>query len=403
MAKHSDRNRVVESGVTGCDLRTDDRNSLIPLGSTLGMLGGGQIGGFFAESALRFGYKVAVWDPSPNAPAKRYASVAFDAPFDDPDTLTKFADVSDCASLEWENIPVSLTNALEKIIRVRPGSKSLGLAQDRTQEKQFLTENHIPVTKYAVIENPSELGGVQLELPWIVKTATLGYDGHGQWRISNSRDIAEIQDVLKGNGPWVVEQVVPFKIELSVGVGYDGGTKLVYFPPTENIHENGILRISISPARISSEVERRAEDLAQEVIKNIGEPGVFCVEMFLLENEDLLVNEIAPRPHNSGHHTIDTFTVSQYELQIRALTGLPLVTPQQITSSVLLNVLGDEYTNLTDLYTTTSILHNQSARIYSYGKQDVRPGRKMGHILFNGPSQGDLLSEALETHKILTK
>ena len=146
MAKHSDRNRVVESGVTGCDLRTDDRNSLIPLGSTLGMLGGGQIGGFFAESALRFGYKVAVWDPSPNAPAKRYASVAFDAPFDDPDTLTKFADVSDCASLEWENIPVSLTNALEKIIRVRPGSKSLGLAQDRTQEKQFLTENHIPVT-----------------------------------------------------------------------------------------------------------------------------------------------------------------------------------------------------------------------------------------------------------------
>ena len=176
MAKHSDRNRVVESGVTGCDLRTDDRNSLIPLGSTLGMLGGGQIGGFFAESALRFGYKVAVWDPSPNAPAKRYASVAFDAPFDDPDTLTKFADVSDCASLEWENIPVSLTNALEMIIRVRPGSKSLGLAQDRTQEKQFLTENHIPVTKYAVIENPSELGGVQLELPWIVKTATLGYD-----------------------------------------------------------------------------------------------------------------------------------------------------------------------------------------------------------------------------------
>ncbi|GIT44589.1 MAG: hypothetical protein Ct9H300mP11_25250 [Chloroflexota bacterium] len=123
---------------------------------------------------------------------------------------------------ERENIPVSLTNALEKIIRVRPGSKSLGLAQDRTQEKQFLTENHIPVTKYAVIENPSELGGVQLELPWIVKTATLGYDGHGQWRISNSRDIADIQDVLKGNGPWVVEQVVPFKIELSVVVGYDG-------------------------------------------------------------------------------------------------------------------------------------------------------------------------------------
>ena len=384
-------------------MKIEDPNLIIPLGSTLGMLGGGQIGGFFAEAALRFGYQVSVWDPSPNAPAKRFAGVAFDAPFDDPATLKKFADVSDCASLEWENIPVTLIEDLEKLIRVRPGSKSLGLAQDRTKEKHFLTENHIPITKYAVIENPAELGVVQLELPWIVKTATLGYDGHGQWRISNSQDIAGIGNFLKGNGPWVVEQVVPYKIEMSVVVGYDGKTNIVTFPPTENIHENGILRISISPARISMEIRRRAQELAQEVIKNIGDPGVFCVEMFMLENEELLVNEIAPRPHNSGHHTIDSFTVSQYELQIRALVGLPLVNPQQITSSVLLNVLGEEYTNLSDSDATKWILKNENARIYSYGKQDVRPGRKMGHILFNGPSQEDLISDALATHKILTK
>ena len=208
---------------------------------------------------------------------------------------------------------------------------------------------------------------------------------------------------MKGDGPWVVEQVVPYKIELSVVVGYDGQSKFVTFPPTENIHENGILRISISPARISMDIGRRAQDLAQEVIKNIGDPGVFCVEMFLLSNDDLLVNEIAPRPHNSGHHTIDSFTVSQYELQIRALVGLPLVNPQQITSSVLLNVLGQEYTNLTDADTTNQILKNENARIYSYGKPDVRPSRKMGHILFIGPSQEDLLSEARETHKILSQ
>ena len=387
----------------GRNLKFEAQKLVIPLGSTLGMLGGGQIGGFFAEAALRFGYKVSVWDPSFNAPAKRFATVAFDAPFDDADTFKKFAEVSDCASLEWENIPVSLTDSLEKSIRVRPGSKSLGLAQDRTKEKHFLTENNIPVTKYAVIEKPAELGVVQLELPWIVKTATLGYDGHGQWRISNVQDIAAVEKVLKGDGPWVVEQVVPYKIELSVVVGYDGEIKFVTFPPTENIHENGILRISISPARISTDIGRRAQDLAKEVIKNIGDPGVFCVEMFLLENEELLVNEISPRPHNSGHHTIDAFTVSQYELQIRALVGLPLVNPQQITSSVLLNVLGEEYTNLTDSHTTNCIVQNQNARIYSYGKPDVRPGRKMGHILFSGPSQEDLLSDALETHKILTK
>ena len=367
------------------------------------MLGGGQIGGFFAEAALRFGYKVSVWDPSPNAPAKRFASMAFDAPFDDVDTLKKFADVSDCASLEWENVPVSLTDRLEKLIRVRPGSKSLGLAQDRTKEKHFLTENHIPVTKYAVINSPRELSTVRLALPWIVKTATLGYDGHGQWRISNSQDIAGVQNVLTGDGPWVVEQVVPYKIELSVVVGYDGKTELVVFPPTENIHENGILRISISPARISTGIEKRAQELAQEVVKNIGDTGVFCVEMFLLENDELLVNEIAPRPHNSGHHTIDSFTVSQYELQIRALVGLPLVNPQQLTPSVLLNVLGEEYTNLIDSDTANWILQNRNARIYSYGKPDVRPGRKMGHILFSGPSQEDLFSDALETHRVLTK
>ena len=384
-------------------MRNEDQDLVIPLGSTLGMLGGGQIGGFFAEAALRFGYKVSVWDPSPNSPAKRFANAAFDAPFDDQDTLKQFSDISDCASLEWENIPVDLTDRLAKLIRVRPGSKSLGLAQDRTKEKRFLTENHIPVTKYAVIENPAELGSVQLELPWIVKTATLGYDGHGQWRISSAQDIAHIEQALKGDGPWVVEQVVPYTIELSVVAGYDGKTKLVTFPPTENIHENGILRISISPARISTEIEKRAQDLAQEVIRDIGDPGVFCVEMFLLENEELLVNEIAPRPHNAGHHTIDSFTVSQYELQIRALVGLPLVNPQQITPSVLLNILGEEYTSLTDSYTTNRILQNRNARIYSYGKTDVRPGRKMGHILFSGLPQEDLFSDALETHKVLTK
>ena len=365
------------------------------------MLGGGQIGGFFAEAALRSGYKVSVWDPSPNAPAKRYADVTFDTPFNDLGTLEKFAEVSDCASLEWENVPVSLTDGLEKLIRVRPGSKSLGLAQDRTKEKHFLTRNHIPVTNYAVIYDRAELSDIDLELPWIVKTATLGYDGHGQWRISSPENIEVVKKVITGDGPWIVEQVVPYKIELSVIVGHDGRNNFVTFPPTENIHENGILRISISPARISRTVANRAGDLGREVIRNIGEPGVFCIEMFLLENEDLMVNEIAPRPHNSGHHTIDSFTISQYDLQIRALVGLPLVTPQQITPSVLLNVLGEEYTSLMDPYKTSLILKNTHARIYSYGKTDVRPGRKMGHILFNGPLQEQLLSDAFETHKLL--
>ncbi len=365
------------------------------------MLGGGQLGGFFTESALKMGYKVAVWDPSNLAPAKRFATFSFNAAFDDIDAMKNFVKAVDASSLEWENVPVTLVEKLESEIDMRPGSISLGLAQNRIREKSFLSKHNFDLADYRVIHSKSELDSVNLSLPWIVKTATLGYDGHGQWLVPNSSHIKSTKENMTGIGPWVVERVVQFEQELSVVVGLHQNGQTTTYPPTENIHENSILKLSISPARIPTKVLREAQDLATEVVLRIGEAGVFCVELFSLINGSLLVNEIAPRPHNSGHHTIDTFTISQYELQIRALCGLPMPTPVMKGHSVLLNILGEEMSQLATEAKWKSILANQHARIYLYGKESIRPGRKMGHILFQGDKLETLIPEALETQKLL--
>ena len=318
------------------------KESILP-GATLGMLGGGQLGSFFAEAALRMGYKVAVWDPDPNAPAKRFSHFPVTADFEDPSAYESFTNQVNGTSLEWENVPVSLTEKMESDGHiVRPGSNSLELAQNRIKEKAFLKTNGLPVTDYETINDPNELENLLLPLPWIVKTATLGYDGHGQWRINDQEEVQTTRDAMGTGGPWVVEKVVPFMKELSVVVSANGDGTLITYPSTENLHWEGILKTSISPARIEKSVDLKARELASTVVRFIGDPGVFCVELFLLKDETILVNEIAPRPHNSGHHTIDTFSISQYEQQIRTLCNLPVINPIQHSKSVLLNVLGYE-------------------------------------------------------------
>lgn len=363
----------------------------IPIGSTLGMIAGGQIGGFFAEAALRIGYETAIWDPDINAPAKRVAARSFTGDFTDNQIKFEFGKSVSAMSIEWENVPSDLIKSLEKTIPVKPGSKSLSLAQDRIKEKSFLSKNKFPVTQHLGIKNIRDVNNVPFGFPWIIKTSTLGYDGHGQWYIKNIHDIP---DLKSNTSPMIVEKVVEYKCELSVVIAIDDNNDLITYPPTENIHENGILKMSISPARITDQIKDKAVNLASSVIRAIGDPGVFCVEMFLTKNDDILVNEIAPRPHNSGHHTIDAFSISQYEHQVRILTGLPIKNPVMITKSVLLNILGDEFTNLTNHKMLTEVLRSLDAKLYLYGKTSIRPGRKMGHILFCGSSRKDLIKQA---------
>mgnify|MGYP001243627619 FL=1 len=378
------------------------KESILP-GATLGMLGGGQLGGFFAEAALRMGYKVAVWDPDPNAPAKRFSHFPVTADFEDSSAYESFTNQVNATSLEWENVPVSLTEKMESDGHiVRPGSNSLELAQNRIKEKAFLKTNGLPVTGYETIKDPNELENLLLPLPWIVKTATLGYDGHGQWRINDQEEVQTTIDAMGTGGPWVVEKVVPFMKELSVVVSSNGDGTLITYPSTENLHWEGILKTSISPARIEKSVDLKARELASTVVRFIGDPGVFCVELFLLEDESILVNEIAPRPHNSGHHTIDTFSISQYEQQIRTLCNLPVINPIQHSKSVLLNVLGYEAQKLRVNSGLKKVVQIPTARIYMYGKEEIRDKRKMGHILFVGHQIDELIKTSQETQSILS-
>ena len=378
------------------------KESILP-GATLGMLGGGQLGGFFAEAALRMGYKVAVWDPDPNAPAKRFSHFPVTADFEDSSAYESFTNQVNATSLEWENVPVSLTEKMESDGHiVRPGSNSLELAQNRIKEKAFLKTNGLPVTDYETIHDPNELEKLLLPLPWIVKTATLGYDGHGQWRVNNQEEVQTTIDAMGTGGPWVVEKVVPFMKELSVVVSANGDGTLITYPSTENLHWEGILKTSISPARIENSVDLKARKLASAVVRFIGDPGVFCVELFLLKDESILVNEIAPRPHNSGHHTIDTFSISQYEQQIRTLCNLPVINPIQHSKSVLLNVLGYEAQKLRVNSGLKKVVQIPTARIYMYGKEEIRDKRKMGHILFVGHQIDELIKTSQETQSILS-
>ena len=378
------------------------KESILP-GATLGMLGGGQLGGFFAEAALRMGYKVAVWDPDPNAPAKRFSHFPVTADFEDSNAYESFTNQVNATSLEWENVPVSLTEKMESNGHiVRPGSNSLELAQNRIKEKAFLKTNGLPVTDYETINDPNELEKLLLPLPWIVKTATLGYDGHGQWRVNNQEEVQTTIDAMGTGGPWVVEKVVPFMKELSVVVSANGDGTLITYPSTENLHWEGILKTSISPARIEKSVDLKARELASTVVRFIGDPGVFCVELFLLKDESILVNEIAPRPHNSGHHTIDTFSISQYEQQIRTLCNLPVINPIQHSKSVLLNVLGYEAQKLRVNSGLKKVVQIPTARIYMYGKEEIRDKRKMGHILFVGHQIDELIKTSQETQSILS-
>ena len=370
--------------------------SILPPGSTLGMLGGGQLGGFFTEAALRMGYKVAVWDPDPLAPAKRYSTYSIDAPFDDEEQIIFFSNTVDAISLEWENVPSRLVTKLEQTHLVKPGSKSLKLAQNRIEEKTFLSSNKFPVTPHEFVLDMEEFKGIKVPKPWIVKTATLGYDGHGQWKVGNDTQENELLKIIHGES-WVIEAVVDYRLEMSVIVVSDGTGGLIAYPPTENTHEGGILRMSISPPRLTNEIQNRAVELAKELIGSIDDAGVFCVEMFLTKTDEILVNEIAPRPHNSGHHTIDAFSISQYENQVRALVGLPVIKPDFLNASVLLNILGEEANKLNDSDHKFELYSDSSARLYMYGNQSVRTRRKMGHVMFLGDSVESLIRKAENT------
>lgn len=363
---------------------------VIAPGSVLGVLGGGQLGAMFTVAAYRLGYHVAVWDPDPEAPAHRVATHSFPFPFTDQHVLARFADLVSVVTYEWENIPAELCRALEQRKPVCPSSAILSVIQDRITQKNFLASHGFSTPPFIGLASPDQLLSTvrQIGYPALCKTATAGYDGKGQWRISRESEVREVEHaILESARPgmrWIVESLVPFERELSILVvrGTDGQS--CTYPIVENEHEEGILRTTMVPASGSSAVASQAAALAIQAVDRLEGVGVFCLELFQLPTGELLINEIAPRPHNSGHYTLDVCSVSQFEQQVRAICGMPLGEVRLLSPAVMLNLIGDDAAPLMKGAGCRALLDIPGAVLHLYGKRVIRPRRKMGHVTFFG-------------------
>jgi 5-(carboxyamino)imidazole ribonucleotide synthase len=371
---------------------------IIEPGSTLGVLGGGQLGAMFAEAAHRKGYRTAVWDPDADAPAHRIAAHSLTAPFSDLAAREQFSQMVHAVTLEWENVPAELCAWLEQRCPMRPSGAVLRIIQDRIEQKQHLSSQGLSVPEFAVVRSAPELISAvdRLHLPAVCKTAKSGYDGKGQWVLREPSDVREVQQIVETAKPghrWILEQFIEYVRELSVlVVRNECGASCVY-PVVENRHELGILRETRVPAFIPLDVAEKATELSKQAVTALGGVGVFCVELFQAKDGSLLINEIAPRPHNTGHYTLDVCTVSQFEQQVRVTCGLPLGETRLLSPAVMVNLIGEEVRTVTSVEGSSALHSTAGAVLHLYGKRIIRPGRKMGHVTFTA-SQAVTAEEA---------
>ncbi|MDD3355147.1 5-(carboxyamino)imidazole ribonucleotide synthase [Zoogloea sp.] len=368
--------------------------------ATLGMLGGGQLGRFFVAAAHEMGYKVWVLDPDPHSPAGLIADRHLQAAYEDFEALDMLAEGCAAVTTEFENVPAATLEYLAKFIPVRPGAAAVAVCQNRIAEKTFLRDNGLPHGAFAVIQSDADIAAADAGLyPAILKVARFGYDGKGQARVASAAEALHAFHQFKGE-PCVLEQMLSLDYEVSVVLARDENGTTRCFPTVENRHTHGILDVSIAPARASACQQDAAQEYAERIAERLGFIGTLAVEFFVSRGQ-LVVNEMAPRPHNSGHHTLDACTVSQYEQQVRALCGLPLGEPRQHSASVMVNLLGELWFEGGDAHgryqePDWSVLHGvPGLRLHLYAKHHARHGRKMGHFTVVGDDPADVLARAL--------
>ncbi|MDX3895351.1 5-(carboxyamino)imidazole ribonucleotide synthase [Pusillimonas sp.] len=364
--------------------------SVIAPGSWLGMLGGGQLGRMFCHAAQSMGYKVAVLDPAAECPAGVVADLHIRAEYDDGQALDRLAGLCAAVTTEFENVPAQSLARLEQSARVSPGSSSVAIAQDRIAEKAFLAKAGVPVAPHTPIVQPGDLDKANEELfPGILKSARLGYDGKGQARVAGRAEALAAWESM-GRVPCVLEALVPLTSEISVVVARSVHGESVAYAPSVNEHRDGILAVStVEPeaAKAAQAFHRTAARIAQDVAHALNYVGVLCVEFFVLNDGRLVANEMAPRPHNSGHYTIDACISSQFEQQARTMAGQPLGDPSCLCASVMLNILGDVWFDGPGSLREpdwTGVLRVPGAKLHLYGKAEARRGRKMGHVTVLG-------------------
>ena len=371
---------------------------MIALGKTIGVLGGGQLGRMLAQAAQSLGYRVHVYEPQPNCPAGAVANREINASYEDEDALIDFARGVDVVTYEFENIPASALAVIAPLVPLYPSAEVLHTTQNRQREKAWLKANAFPHVAYAeALDGDIALAVAQVGLPCVVKTADFGYDGKGQMKLSTSADLEQAVAIFRGRR-CVVEAWCEFACELSVIVarGTTGETRA--FPVSENIHTHHILDFSIVPARVPAGIAQAAETLAARIAEKIGVVGLLAVEMFLTTTGELVVNELAPRPHNSGHWSLDGGETSQFEQHVRAVCGLPLGAVVVREPTVMVNILGDAWKwsdgKVKGEPHWAAILAAPRAKLHLYGKAEPRPGRKMGHFTVRAADIATALAQA---------
>jgi len=381
--------------------------SFIAPGATLGVLGGGQLGRMFVHAAQQMGYFTAVLDPDADSPAGRVAHHHLRTDYLDPAGLTELGGLAAAVTTEFENVPAEALRRLAEQCAVAPGAAAVSICQDRALEKAHLTACGVPCAPHALIESTAQLEAVGDDLlPGILKTTRLGYDGKGQVRVGGRAELAAAWEGLR-RVPCVLEKRLPLAHEVSVIVARGASGEVVHFPLQQNLHRDGILAVTQVPAPgVSAAVQAEAAEAAVRIAATLGHVGVLCVEFFVLDDGRLVANEMAPRPHNSGHYTLDACDLSQFDLQVRTLTGAPLASPRLHSNAVMLNLLGDLWFPGGPGAPETpppwaEVLALPGTHLHLYGKASARPGRKMGHLTCTAATAASARETALTAAALL--
>ncbi|SES96300.1 5-(carboxyamino)imidazole ribonucleotide synthase [Anaerobranca gottschalkii] len=368
---------------------------LILPGKTIGILGGGQLGRMMALAARQMGYKIAVLEKEKNSPCGQIADYEVIGDYRDLDKAEELARISDVVTYEFENISLETAKVIERMGKLPQGSLLLGITQHRGREKRAVESLGIKVAPYVLVDKPQDLfeGVTKIGLPAILKTCRGGYDGKGQWVIKGQDDYLKLGKELDFGQQYILEKMIPFTKELSIIVSRNAKGHVTTFPVTENIHQKGILHISIAPARVDKGVEEKAKAVGISLARGLNLVGTLAVEMFLTKDGEIFVNELAPRPHNSGHYTIEGCETSQFTQHIRTICNLPLGSTKLLKPAVMVNILGEDLEKL-----LLSLEKLGDGHLHLYGKGEARQGRKMGHLTFLGDTTEEALTKA--TNKI---
>lgn len=358
----------------------------IPPGSAIGVLGSGQLGRMFAIAARRMGYRVHTFSPDSDTPTGQVADVEVTASYDDLDEVRSFARNVSVITFEFENVPAATAAAAEELAPVRPAGHVLHTTQQRLREKTFLTRAGLPVTPFRAVHSPGDLESAleALGVPAVLKSADFGYDGKGQYKISSLADAAAAWEAV-GARDAVLEAFIDFACEVSVVAARGSDGEFIHYGVIENSHARHILDVSLAPARIPERTAAEAIQMARTVLEELNVVGVLCVEYFVTREGRLLINELAPRPHNSGHLTFDACVTSQFEQQLRAVCGLPLGAADLLRPAAMANLLGDLWSDGEPDWSAACSF--PEVKLHLYGKQEARPGRKMGHLTGMGATR----------------